>query len=457
MSLCNLDVFGSGLRFPLLLLSLLVATDGFAQEPKSQGEFSSKNFVVYTDLPEVEAKEILVRLEATLGRVSSYWGRRPKQRIECYIAGDLENWRDEDFPHGFARTLIGGVGGGAYSEARTDKRSKNKVTVYASARLGLAEHEAVHAYCGQTFGSAGPDWYKEGMAEMAFQSRDGKLELTCDKKVIKYLRESKQRTVKEITDSGRMNEKLSLSLMKLLSRTQSETAQQKQESLRVWHLDHHKSVSTARESYRSCWALCHFLSHNPNYTKRFHQLGRCYLEPRRKDSQQPELFSKLLGSMQPEIDFEYQFFLDRIGVGYRVDLCRWDWKGEFRSLDPGQSRSVQIKAAQGYQPSGLSVNKGHKYSFVTSGSWRIAQDGGEIDADGNPQGGGRLMGAILSEYKLSKPFALGTRGSFKASADGRLYLRCHDLWTEIDDNDGSLDVQLEHGAVGASPSLNSGE
>jgi hypothetical protein len=464
MLLCNLERIEGGLHLPVLLSSLIVlisdATFCTAQTPDTetqvagdstprqpQREVTSKNFVVLTDLPEKETQELLERLESTLERISSYWGRRPKQRIVCYIAADLANWRDADFPHGFARSLIGGVGGGAFCESSPGERSNLKVTIYASSRLGLVEHESVHAYCGQTFGSTGPDWYKEGMAEMAFHGRAGKMEVECDAKIIKYLRGSPRKSVHQITNAGRMNEGLSRSLVKMLSASAADSQIQNNARLLDWKREHGDSVRSSRESYHSCWALCHFLSHNPNYAKRFRQLGRGYLVPRGIDQEQPHLFPALLGSMQPEIDFEYRFFLDRIDVGYRVDLCCWDWKGEFRTIDSGQSRSARIKAACGYQPSGLRVVKGREYSFESSGTWRIADEGTELDAEGNPQGLGRLEGVIMSGFKLTEPFELGRSGSFKAPVDGRLYLRCRDRWTEIGDNTGVLLVRLENRAA----------
>jgi hypothetical protein len=383
----------------------------------------------------------------TLARISSYWRRRPSQRIECYIAHDLKRWNDSDFPHGFARALIRGVGGGAYSELMSGKRFRFAVTVYSSSRPGVVEHEAVHAYCGQTFGLTGPDWYKEGMAEMAFHGRAGKMEVECDAKVIGYLRRSRRPSIRQITNAARMNQDLSRSLLKLTSTADSETHQQRNERINQWCRDHDAAVQSSRESYRWCWALCHFLSHNPNYATRFRQLGRNYLTRKMRNHQ--ELFHKMLGSMEREIEFEYRFFLDRIGVGYRVDLCHWDWKSKFRSLKAGESKSTRIEAAFGYQPSGLTVQKDHKYSFECSGTWQIEHEGNALDADGNQQGLGRLEGVLMSDYELSEPFELGQSGSFKAPADGKLYLRCRDRWSELGDNDGSVLVKMTNQATTA--------
>lgn len=465
MPLFNLSACGDRPR-PSLLVSLLLllwfdtpacfsqtetSAASIAAPRRAPQEFTSKNFVLHTDLPEAEAQQVLERLETTLAQISRYWGRRPRQQVECYVVDDLKNWSDTDFPHGLAHALIGGVGGGVFSELHSRKRAEVKSTVYSSARPGVAEHESVHAYCCQTFGSTGPSWYKEGMAEMAFHARTGQPGVECDTTVIDYLRRSPRRTIGQITDSTLMNQRLLDSLHKLVRASGSDTFEQRDKKIRQWGRDHADTVRVSRESYRWCWALCHFLSRNPNYAKRFQQLGRGYLTRNMWDAQQPDLFPKLLGSMHREIEFEYHFFLDRIDVGYRVDLCHWDWKSKFRTLDAGNSKSSRIKAAFGYQPSGLHVQKHCEYSFECDGTWQIEGEGSDLNANGNERGLGRLEGVIMSGYKLSEPFELGHRGSFKAPAGGKLYLRCRDRWTELADNNGSVMVKITNPATPAAP------
>jgi hypothetical protein len=55
----------------------------------------------------------------------------------------------------------------------------------------------------------------------------------------------------------------------------------------------------------------------------------------------------------------------------------------------------------------------------------------------------------MSDYELSEPFELGQSGSFKAPADGKLYLRCRDRWSELGDNDGSVLVKMTNQATTA--------
>ena len=54
----------------------------------------------------------------------------------------------------------------------TGAQTQIKIVVFAAARPGVAEHEVVHAYCGQTFGTTGPLWYREGMAQLLTCGQD---------------------------------------------------------------------------------------------------------------------------------------------------------------------------------------------------------------------------------------------------------------------------------------------
>ncbi|HEV3003526.1 MAG TPA: hypothetical protein VGX78_03655, partial [Pirellulales bacterium] len=158
-------------------------------------DYSSKHFLLHTDLPRDEALALIDRLEATLGVVSAYWDRPSRQVIECYVVHDLSQWPDTALPHPLARILIGGVGGGTVSKTEQNgKRTSLKAAVYASSHPGIAEHEAVHAYCAQAFGTAGPDWYKEGMAELANYRRRGRQDVDCPQEVIDALHKGQVRT-----------------------------------------------------------------------------------------------------------------------------------------------------------------------------------------------------------------------------------------------------------------------
>ena len=88
----------------LTLLLVVAATPAVAQTRTSQSknkkpaemagpaDFRSKNFLVHTDLPADEAKELLTKLETMLALISRYWARPNTQMIECYVVKDLAKW-----------------------------------------------------------------------------------------------------------------------------------------------------------------------------------------------------------------------------------------------------------------------------------------------------------------------------------------------------------------------------
>ena len=63
------------------------------------GEYRSQHFFMYTDLPPVEAKELLERLETMLGLISEYWGRPSRGIIEMYVAKDVNSFPPGRLPY----------------------------------------------------------------------------------------------------------------------------------------------------------------------------------------------------------------------------------------------------------------------------------------------------------------------------------------------------------------------
>jgi hypothetical protein len=51
---------------------------------------------------------------------------------------------------------------------------------------------------------------------------------------------------------------------------------------------------------------------------------------------------------------------------------------------------------------------------------------------------------LLSNWKLSEPFLLGSEGTFAPAGSGDLYLRCRDEWGKLDDNSGRVSVKLSY-------------
>ncbi len=339
----------------------------------------SDHFVVHSDLSEAALDALLVRMEETLTATEKYWDQPLRGTIECYVVNDLKNWPDWKLPHPVARVLIGQVGGATVGRKEgAGVQQRNKALVFASMGRGVAEHEVVHAYCGQTFGAIGPDWYKEGMAQMLTYRRKGGEGLQCPPRVLKDLKFGPRRPLSGIVSGGAFSNGLTDSLQRKVD--------QREQLLGLvplgdWTEADIQSLRQMHRTYAWSWLVCHMLDENPNYRARFRALGEDYLT--RGANGQSNLFQAL----SQEMDFEFGFLLDHLAPGFRADLCHWDWNKRFRQLDSRRDVRVRIKAARGYQASGLTVEAGRRYSYTAEGEWTLTADTAPLALTGTPRDG----------------------------------------------------------------------
>lgn len=359
----------------------------------------SRQFLVHTDLSRDEADRLVARLEALLSLISTYWGRPMQGVIECYVVRDLDTFPVAGMdPIGIR--AIRTVGGMTVMRTATDgTRYLARSIVYADARPEVVQHEVVHAYCHHAFGRLGPVWYSEGMAELARYWIEGDTAVRADAREINYLRENPPKKLAEA-------------------------------------LSPDQTSGDSWQNYASRWALCHFLAHAPGYSSRFQSLGRGLL------TGQDAVFEQTYGTMARELSFEYLFFLEHIAPGCRVDLYAWEWNKKFAPLRTGRVMSTTIAAGLGWQPSGLTVRSGAKYQYVATGTCRIAGESGDVDANGDERGRGRLVGVLLDDYRLGAEFELGVEGSLQSPLGGNLYLRCRNAWNELAADSGGLSVEF---------------
>ncbi|MHB1037589.1 MAG: hypothetical protein ACYC35_24130 [Pirellulales bacterium] len=409
-----------------------------AAVPIAAAEYHSRHFLVHTDLPAAEARSLLDRLEETLAIVVKYWGKPSRGVIECWVVQNSDGWSDAALGHPLARLILKQVGGATMvlSEKRNGV-TRRKAAVYAVATRGVAEHEAVHAYASQTFGTAGPDWYKEGMAQMAYYHRAGGNGVACPKELVAALQRSPARTVGEITAGGSFTAPMVDSFTEILARRGTGRGEGESVPIHFWTSAHAEQLKTARQSYDWSWALCHMLCHNSNYSDRFRTWGKALL------ADHGATFEEAFRPVAREADFEFRFFREHFSPGYRVDLCRWDWSRKFHPVVGHEQASATISAARGYQASGVRVFSGKQYAYAAPGTWTVRPAGKATSADGAAGGHGRLVGVVMNGFELGRPFALGSRGAFTAPGDGNLYLRCQDAWDELSDNEGAITVRLE--------------
>lgn len=370
---------------------------GKASSEAGSRDYRSRHFLMHTDLPACKANDLLRSLETMLGQIAAYWGRPLSGTIECYAVQDLDHFATDDlYPTGLAE--IRKKSGFTLTGTLTDG-NRPKAIVYACDRSEVVHHEVVHAYCHQTFGRLGPTWYSEGMAELAHYWKNGDPAVhACDRE-IDFLRGRPPKSLAEVLSASDVS-------------------------------------GDGWQNYSSRWALCHLLANNPNYAPQFRQLGIGLLSGKKAS------FDEVYGPKRRELAFEYRFFLERIDEGYRVDLCAWDWKKCSALLQASQPITATVLAARGWQPAGLAVAAGTEYEYAADGAWQTGADQVEVDADGDHEGRGRLVGVLMKEHRLSREFRLGRSGTFKFRTDGDLYLRCRDNWNELADNSGHMNVRI---------------
>jgi len=397
-------------------------------------EYRSPRLHVRTDLPVTDAESLYERLEETLQFASRYWGRNPKGQINCFVVHDLSAWTDAQLPHRLSRVIIDGVGGATVPKiVGTGNQSRNQPTVFASSKPGVAEHELVHAYCIHTFGSSGPEWYKEGMAEMVVNRSNRESGLQCSAQQNDTLRVGNDTSLAKIFATGSTGQRISTSLRRMMD---NPATQGRHVPANAWTDIDADNVAQARHEYLHSWAFCYMMLHNPNYSKRFRSLGNVFV------AEQRDAFDDFFAPVRDKIEFEHQLFLKHASVGYRVDLCAWDWSSPFRTLSAKESHKTCVAAGKGFQASGVTVTSGQRYDFQAEGLWLLSADGQQADANGDQDRAGQLVGVVLNDCTLGEPFALGASGTLRPSTSGKLYLRCHDAWNEIADNTGQITVTI---------------
>ena len=369
-----------------------------SDEPTPPRELRSDHFLLYTDISERSAQILLAKLEVMYELVGQYFRKAPRQPVVCYVVRDLKQWADGRLdPQGVAKIA---EGAGVTLTRTLRSRGLVESVVYSCDDHGVCQHEAVHAFCALTFGSTGPVWFSEGMAEMGQYWKPDQLAVDINPHVIRYLQNAKPKRMADIVKAGQV-------------------------------------TGDSWQAYAWRWALCHLLANNPNYAKRFKQLGLNLMSGRNDDS-----FDNAFGPVAANISFEYDQFVENFGNGYRVDLCVWDWNTASKKLPSSGHAKAQVIARAGWQATRVWINEGVSYDVVAEGSWGVGKGSEDLSADGSPDGEGELIGALLNDFQLSKPFVLGKKKTWVAPGEGQLYLRCRDGWTELADNSGELNVAI---------------
>lgn len=371
--------------------------------PPGVRDYTSRNFLMHTDLPPEDAKELLTRLETMLTLISKYWGKPNRAVIEMYVVKDLSVWPPGSIDGRGLQSIEAGAGVTLGQTAFIGNEAVDaKAVVYSVADRGTPQHEAVHAYCQLNFGRTGPTWYSEGMAEMGQYWKEKDTSVAIHPVVFDYLKKSELKSLDEIIAPG-------------------------------------QTTGDSWENYAWRWALCHLLANNTNYASRFRPLGLSLLSSR------PGSFELTYGPSAREISFEYDFFLKHLEQGFRADLCSWDWQTKPVAVRGTATVQSKIDAKKGWQASRLLAKAGETYQFTTTGTWKTGTEGEAISPGSAESETGRLAGVLFNDYELSEPFIIDIANGWTAPSDGALYLRCHEGWGALQDNTGTVAVKIKRG------------
>ena len=237
--------------------------------------FRSDNLELNTDLSPAEAVKLLSKLEQLVSNLNVYWGEPLKGRIRCFVVADLSRWPESELAAEGRMKIEEKSGTTITLRSSLDGQVQSvQSIVYAAADGRTPLHEAVHAYCWQTFGRCGPEWFAEGMAEVgAYWRSDRRFE--CPVWMVNYLRSDTRATPKDILSGELGNRK-------------------------PWQVYAHR------------WALCQLLVSNPRYSERFRQYSRDLLQGRQVDF--AERFPELKGTLATD----YRAFLTQLESTYHT-------------------------------------------------------------------------------------------------------------------------------------------
>jgi hypothetical protein len=376
-----------------------------SDDPRDARMLNSDHFVLYTDISDRSAAVLLDKLERMYTLVGKYYTKRPRKPIECYVVTDLNKF--PNLPPDAVQSISSGAGVTVATRALSAQSGEVvdvEAIVYSCDDHGVVQHEAVHCFCNLTFGSPGPIWYAEGMAEMGQYWKPEELGVNIDPVVIDYLTNAEKKPLDEIVKAGQI-------------------------------------TGDSWQAYAWRWALCHLLASHPAHSGKFRKLGVEMMIAKDGAS-----FETCYGDVARQLAFEYDQFVRNFGNGYRVDLCAWDFKTKPSKLLGNERVSQQIKAAAGWQSTTLELVKGESYDYIAQGKWKIRKDGEELDGSGDENGNGQIVGALFTtvagKYQLSEPFEMSAKGTMIAPASGHLFVRCQEDWTELSDNEGEVKLSF---------------
>ncbi|MEM9352520.1 MAG: hypothetical protein AAGA92_05865 [Planctomycetota bacterium] len=399
-----------------LCLACLLASGGAAQRSTSASidpdklaaagvrVLRGKHLTLLTDLPATpEIDELTAVFDAAVPQWAEYFGVPPRELEDWRVLGSLIEDRERFRAlRLMPREKPGFVNGFANAKALWLVEQPS-----AYYRRHLLLHEGTHAFVLSRFSELGPDWYREGVAELfGTHTWDG------ERLVMRVVPESRA----SAPYWGRIKH------LRAAVETQRVPTLERLMETRT-------STRDSARSYSWCWAAAVMLDTHPDHRGMLSALAR--------DAREGGFNGR---------------FRKRTGEGW--DDLQTDWAAWIAGLDYGADpealrvlhRAVgdvpadevvcEIDAALGWQSSGLRLRAGRRYRLSAEGRYRVAADGGVWPCE--PGGitldyfGGRPIGQLLAAVApagsatardFSVPTAVGLGATLTPRVEGVLFLR----------------------------------
>lgn len=297
-------------------------------------------------------------------------------------------------------------------------------------RRHLLLHEGTHWFMFRKFGSAGPPWLMEGVAEWIATHRwqEGKLQLG----IIPKSRE-------DVPMWGRIS---------LIQQQLDDGLAPSLETILRYDTRAHQST----DAYAWSWAAVIFLQHHPSTKTAFGQLLKGQLK---SDATATKQLQRALQPRKALLRAEWSAMLTGLDYGFVPDreLVQLD----HRTNPLTQATSVAITADKGWQTTGISVAVGQKFHVRATGRYIVGLQPKPWECE--PAGvtlryqRGEPLGKLLltiaepqmteAEFSQSLPIVpVGADATITATVSGQLLVRINETGAQLDDNSGNLSVTL---------------
>lgn len=424
----------SGMAWAVLAASLVVGVAASApgQEARPQpadgfAHLTGEHIEIITDVPlDDSVRQLPAVFDAAMPHWCRVFGVDPAEARQWRATACLMSARERfsaagllpeslpPFPHGY--------------QWGDDLWIVEQATAYYRRHLLL--HEGTHWFMVRKYGSAGPPWLMEGVAEWLATHRwhDGQLEMGI---------------VPRSRDEAPLWGRIPL--------IQEQLADGLAPSMATI-LRYDSRAHQSGEAYAWSWALVMFLHNNPSTQAAFAKL----LEgPLPSDSTTTARLLRSIQSRRPLVRAQWSAMLS--GLEYGFDPLRELVDLNHRAQPLGEATSVTISAARGWQNTGIEVAEGQKLRITATGQYVIGaqpkawlcEPSGVTLRYRHGQPLGKLLLAIATpqseepEFSQALPVVpVGSDAQLTAASSGPILLRINEAGAGLDDNSGELSVTL---------------